>query len=384
MALRLILSGQKFFHHSIMTEPEPKVSNVYLAPAHLNHIRATIDWKSMFDGLSLKRDKRKSKRDDWWAYSPFKQERTASFHMGPSGIWYDFSVGMGGGPIELIQRLKSCNCYEAANFILDQGWATSALSVKSQEKQVKAKVARVSKPALRNDPIRQDLLPMCTYHDYLEKRGISEKTCRALGIGYLPQGRSPLRGRVVFQIRDARPDEKSGKYETVILSHMGRAEGLETRPKYLFYEGFHKSAELYGQDIIWSDSEAHQQMQKTGAIVLTEGPFDVAKTYEAGLRNVVASFGAKLSERQSHLLYNMCKYFNVRKVLLAYDRDAAGYKGVKSAAIALEELGIQVECFEWKMTFSGPVGQTGISKEIRDLSDFNVHQIKWLRQKSLI
>ena len=80
-----------------MSEPETEPSNIYLAPAHLNHIRATIDWQSMFEGLNLKRDNRKSKPDDWWAFSPFKEERTASFHMGPSGIWYDFSVGMGGG-----------------------------------------------------------------------------------------------------------------------------------------------------------------------------------------------------------------------------------------------------------------------------------------------
>ena len=366
-----------------MSAPDRMTSNVYLAPSHLNHIRATIDWQAMFTGLSLKRDNQKSKPDDWWAYSPFKEERSASFHMGPNGIWYDFSVGMGGGPIELIQRLHSYNCYEAANYILEQGWAQSALTVRAQQDTVKSKVQKISKPDFKNDPIRQDLLPMCSYHDYLAERGISEETCSALGIGYLPQGRSPLRGRVIFQIRDARINNTDER-ERVTLSHMGRAIDNKTKPKYLFYEGFHKSSELYGQDVIWTDPEAKRQIRETGHIVLTEGPFDVAKAYEAGLRNVVASFGANLSKRQKETLDSMCKSFAITKVLIIYDRDKAGKDGTQKTVQWLKDRNLNVTVFGWETQFCIKNRKISIPSNISDLADMKTKQINWLRAQSLL
>ncbi len=177
---------------------------------HLDEIRATVDWQAMFAGLGLRKAEGKSKPDEWWAFSPFHDERTPSFHMNKFGLWYDFSVGFGGGPIELIQRLQGGNCYEAGRVIVERGWATCSLDlaapVESQKSAVMQGVKRaVATPdAVQNAPIRQDLLTMCEYHPYLEERGISEETSDLLGIGFLPQGRSPLRGRIVFQVSDPR------------------------------------------------------------------------------------------------------------------------------------------------------------------------------------
>ena len=84
-----------------------------LGPENLDEIRASIAWQSMFTGLGLKKAEQKSKPNDWWAFSPFHEEKTPSFHMAAGGIWYDFSIREGGGPIELVQRLEGGNCYEA-------------------------------------------------------------------------------------------------------------------------------------------------------------------------------------------------------------------------------------------------------------------------------
>ncbi len=139
----------------------------------------------MFDGLGFKKCPKKSKPDDWWAYSPFHKERTPSFHMGPGGLWYDFSVGEGGGALELVQRL--------------------------------------------------------------------------------------------FQLRDARMKGKKSKTpESVILSHIGRAVSDDQQPKYLFYEGFHKSAELLGQDRCWLDLATIDQIKQLGFLLLTVEPITSA------------------------------------------------------------------------------------------------------------
>ncbi len=221
-----------------------KSNSVHLTPAHLDTIRASIDWQAVFTGLGLRKAEAKSKPNDWWAFSPFHDEKTPSFHMAAGGVWYDFSIGEGGGPIELVQRIEGGNCYEAGRTILERGWTEASFEVAApvaqertrtqcRARQLTAPNEDADLPA--NAPIRQDLLQMCAYHPAIEARGISEETCELLGIGFLPQGRSPLKGRIVFQVADARVTAKSAGARTrVILSHLGRTID-DGEPKYLFY-----------------------------------------------------------------------------------------------------------------------------------------------------
>lgn len=367
-----------------------------LAPEHLDEIRASVDWQRLFDGMGLRKAERKSKPNDWWAFSPFHDEKTPSFHMGPGGIWYDFSTGEGGGPIELVQQLQHCNCFEAGRFIIENGWADARIEVsaaRSSSRKIQRRVQDTvaiseENPDFStvpgNEPIHQDLLPMCTGHEMLETRGISDGTRDLLGIGYLPQGRSPLKGRIVFQVADARQG-KSGNLDRVILSHIGRAVSETQNPKYLFYEGFHKSAELYGQELIWLHEDAETQIRDTGHIVLSEGPFDVAKAVEAGFRNVVGSLGATLSETQARKLKGMAEHFGISRILIAYDRDDAGKVGAEKAAIRLQDVGLTPAVFDWE----SPIGQTRdgpahIPSNIHDLGDLTPTQLQWLRGKGLL
>lgn len=434
----------------------------------LDRLRQQVDWQALFVGLGLKRAEQKSKPHDWWAFSPFHEEQTPSFHMGPGGLWYDFSIGEGGGSIELVQRLRSCDCYEAARIMLAEGWcgaapilddesgavhqpAQRALRSNQPVRRVTQTVRRSAQGAVSvstignntsdfepvgansprtksarrskslpcrnsgretvthfrwnclNAPIRQDLIKLTTGHRSLDERGLSPATCDLLGIGYLPQGRSPLKGRIVFQVADARraaedippeqlqrkcvtvsrPELRPGNdFERVILSHLGRAVKDGQEPKYLFYEGFHKSAELYGQELIWLHEDAAAQIIETGHILLTEGPFDVAKAVEAGLRNVVGSFGATLSGPQAMKLKAMTAHFGIDRVLIVYDRDEPGKRGALKAQSLLKDLGLKCVIFDWDApiarTRSGPAH---IPDMIGDLADFSAQQLHWLRQR---
>ncbi len=373
-----------------MLIPMEKMQYPRLTDAHLGEIRASVDWQQMFDGLGFKKCPKKSKPDDWWAYSPFHKERTPSFHMGPGGLWFDFSVGEGGGAIELVQRLRDVNCYEAAHHLINNGWASYSVSrraVKNSTKHTVKKVDQVlDETKLLNPTIRQDLIPLTTYHDYLAERGISQATCEKLGIGFLAQGRSPLRERIVFQLRDARiKNAKAEKPESVILSHIGRAVSDDESPKYLFYEGFHKSAELIGQDRCWLNNETIEQIRKTGFILITEGPFDWAKCIEAGLLNVVATMGAQMSESQAAKLKLICDHHQVNRVLLAFDKDETGDNGARKAETILSAVGLQPKIFDWGARLGFKNGQPIIIAEnISDLAQLQTEQLKWLRLKGLL
>jgi len=359
-----------------------------LTDAHLGEIRASVNWQQMFDGLGFKKCPKKSKADDWWAYSPFHDERTPSFHMGPGGLWYDFSIGEGGGALELVQRLQGINCYEAARYVVEQGWsrfAPSSPATHAAEKTQQRSAKAIEQGQHSNPAIRQDLLPLTSYHNYLAERGLSEETCEELGIGFLGQGRSPLRERVIFQLRDARlKSKKSTKKETAIISHIGRAID-DQQPKYLFYEGFHKSAELLGQDRCWLDQTTIEQIKETGFILVTEGPFDWAKCIEAGLLNVVCSMGATLSDTQSYKLKALCDHHCVNEATIAYDRDQAGKEGAIKAAESLSMVGLKGLIFDWEAVLGKHKGKhVHITANIRDLADQSTKQLGWLRQRSLL
>ena len=375
-----------------------ETDTVRITTAHLDEIRKSVDWQAMFASLGFEKAEKKSKPDDWWAFSPFHEEKTPSFHMGPGGVWYDFSIGEGGGAIELVQKIQNCNCYEAGKYILEHGWAnaggyhssTSQTRHKTRNrvrKTVEKPTSQSSQPDIpENSPIRQDLTTLCTGHELLESRGISEETCEALGIGFLAQGRSPLKGRIIFQVADARKTKKPGDQLTrVILSHIGRAVKDYQEPKYLFYEGFHKSSELHGQEILMLHEDAADQIVSSGHILLSEGPFDVAKAYEAGLRNVVAGFGASLSEAQAWKLKAIADHHGVTGITIIFDRDKTGITGAEKAAGLLKEVGLNPIIFDW----NAPVARTTqgikhIPETINDLADFTIEQIAWLRSQQML
>ena len=241
--------------------------------------------------------------------------------------------------IELVQKVmeyrtgRALNCYEAGKWLLENG--LSRVSVRSgsgspplsESPPVAAGTAgggegKTSNGAdecfpcnigdegdiegkkKENRPIRQTLLPsLVPEHPELERRGISRETCEYLGCGYLPEtSKSPLAGRIVFQVRGVREDEENpGSLKPVILTHVGRAlteEQAETDGKWWIYSGFAKTLELYNIDKLLFDEEAILQAKETEHIIVAEGCFDVAKLVEAGIRNAVATFGWSLSEEQ--------------------------------------------------------------------------------------
>ena len=190
------------------------------ATTTVSEIRRNADWRRVFDALGLVRDERRSKVDDWWASSPFAEDRQASFHVTDKG-WYCFSSGQGGGALELVQALQGLDWYVAARWLLDTGLS------RSDARGGRAEPAPLPEPAVpaetANRPIRQDLVPRLeTDHPELARRGISPSTSAYLGCGYLPEGgKSPLSGRIVFQVRGIQNGEP------VILSHLGRALSAE-------------------------------------------------------------------------------------------------------------------------------------------------------------
>ncbi len=98
-----------------------------------------------------------------------------------------------------------------------------------------------------------------------------------------------------------------------VVGISGRSE-VGATPKWLHSKGFSSGQHLYG---VWLTQE---NVQKTRTIVLTEGPCDVWRLYEAGIENCAALYGGNLTPSKHVLLDRL----GVMNIILMLDNDKAG------------------------------------------------------------
>ncbi|MBI3741623.1 MAG: DNA primase [Chloroflexi bacterium] len=140
----------------------------------------------------------------------------------------------------------------------------------------------------------------------IEAAGLIIKSEREQG-GYYDR----FRGRLMFPIRNRNSE---------VIGFGARTLTAE-EPKYLNSPQtalFDKSGALYGIDL------AKDAIRAQDLAVIVEGYMDVIGAHQAGFKNVVASLGTALTEKQLALLKRMTKRY-----ALALDPDAAGEEATK-------------------------------------------------------
>jgi transposase/5S rRNA maturation endonuclease (ribonuclease M5) len=354
---------------------------------NLSQVWQNADWLKVMDVFGLTPQKQ-GKNDEIWFRSPFTGEEKASLHVHlKENIFKDFSSGKGGGILNFCQVLlgqqgQSMNCYQVASWMIENGIsdltpAARPTALKLPQKQNTPK---------ENKAVKADLRPFFqTGHAALEQRGISPKVCRYLGCGYLPESpggaKSPLNGRVVFQVRGV-----DQNLNPVIVSHVGRALTDRQADSHGKYWGFpyYKNLEIYNQDKLLTDPSAREQVERFG-LVLVEGFFDVAALVSAGCLNAGALMGSHISSEQIDRLKFMASHMAIREITLFLDRDEAGQKGTLRAVTLLRQHGVSVKTFDWEKKFERPGGpKVGINPLFKDPADMSEAQLKYLRKREII
>lgn len=138
-------------------------------------------------------------------------------------------------------------------------------------------------------------------HPYIRYRGIDVETSSKLQIGY-----DESTNRIVF------PHFWGGKlvgWQQRSIPPSPQWPGTEPpNPKYKNSTGFPKSETLYG--VKW--------LNTSDTVVVVESPMSVARAHSLGMTNVLATFGAKVSQTQIDLLKGFAH------VVVWFDADPAG------------------------------------------------------------
>jgi len=277
---------------------------------------------------------------------PFHVEKSPSFHVDAERRTYKcFGCGEGGDIFTWLEKRDGLTPAEALTTLAERAGVELTRRAPEERKQedrlLQANDAATFyfRQALRGTPRGKWVA------EYLAKRGITQESIDAFGIGYAPDQRDSLllylrkkgfsedealaaglvtrndrglwdrfRDRLIVPIRDRR-----GR----AIAFGGRAMRDDQQGKYVNSNQtllFNKSATLYGLD------KASAAIRKEGTAVIVEGYFDTIACHQAGFTNVVASMGTALTEDQYRVLNDM----KIERAIVAFDGDAAGQRSAES------------------------------------------------------
>lgn len=294
------------------------------------------------------------------ALCPFHQEKTPSFMVSPErGIWHCFGCNLGGDHIKFLMLKEGMEFIDALEFLAKRAGITLKRQI-GYEKDKKQRLLEANQKAA------QFYHYLLTKHklgkkalEYLKKRGLTGKTIEEFNLGYAPASWSSLidflqkrtfskdeliqaglvvssgngaydrfRGRIMFPLIDVKNQ---------VIGFAGRVLD-RSEPKYINSPQtliFNKSNFLFGLNL------ARGEIRIKNQAILTEGEMDMILSYQAGVKNVVASKGTALTPGQVELVK---RYTDT--ILLCFDEDLAGDSASRRGIEMADAAGLNIKIIQ--------------------------------------
>ncbi|HWJ71420.1 MAG TPA: DNA primase [Sphingobium sp.] len=320
-----------------------------LTPQFLDELRARTTLSALI-GKSVKILKAGR---EYKACCPFHHEKTPSFTINDEkGFYHCFGCGVHGDAIRWMTDQRGLPFMEAVKELAE----AAGLDMPAPDPHAarRAEAARslhdVTTGAQAWFVAQLEGLEGTEARGYISKRGISEKTRRAFGLGFAPDSRGKLKaalkefpeamlvesGMLIQPEEDAgKPARESydrfrGRLMIPIRDQRGRVIAFGGRilgqgePKYLNSPEtplFDKGRTLYNLD------KAGPAARKANRVIVVEGYMDAIMIAQAGIEEAVAPLGTALTEHQIAKLWTM-----VETPILCFDGDSAGQRAALRAA----------------------------------------------------
>lgn len=288
---------------------------------------------------------------------PFHQEKTPSFMVSSElQIFKCFGCNRGGDCFEFLKDAEGIEFGEAlerlskrAGIVLKETKKTPEQINREVAFDINAKAAEVYHHLLLKTSAGKKA------KDYLEIRGVNEKSIKDFKLGYAPVQRDfvfrylkkkgfndkdLVTSGVVIKGFDGFRDRFFSRVMFPIIDLQDRVVGFSGRilgdgePKYLNSSDsvtFNKSLTLFGINL------SKTEIKKARKSVLVEGNLDVVSSHQAGVKNVVAPLGTALTSQQLLILKRFAS-----EVVLAFDNDVAGDSAARRSIEIAENAGMDV------------------------------------------
>lgn len=308
------------------------------------------------------------KGGQYWACCPLPghSERTPSFAVNKDAQFYHcFGCGKGGDVIKFAQEVESLDFMEAVTFLCNKYNIEMPVAEKD-EKELKIKLSKKERLlALLKDTalfyVHNLKLPAAKpYLDYMEKRGLTKSVIIRFGLGAsLDYNSLPAylrkKGYTEAEMLDSGAVSKNASgylYDCQaerlvipminnfgdVVAFSGRI--LEKTAGVGKYKNTRETSVFIKSRTLFNINNLKREKNGGGIpyVIVVEGHMDAVSVYNAGFKCVVASMGTALTIDQTKLLK---RYSN--NVIICYDGDAAGQKGMIRGLEILKGEGLNVK-----------------------------------------
>ena len=327
------------------------------------HVKSSVDIvRVVGDYVRLK----KSGSERWTGLCPFHSEKTPSFSVqSRMQIYKCFGCGKSGDVFNFLMERQGLTFYEALTMLAEQhgiplpqrreGPQADADAKRREALHAMHEIAQRHFTAQLRAAAGREAL------DYLRRRRLDSDAVERFGLGYAPSGNRLLallrregfsdehlgasgliessaeRGELYDFFRDRLTfpiAAQTGK----IIAFAGRALRDDQQPKYLNS----KETPIYNKSsVLYNLHRAKEAMRKANRVVLVEGYMDVIGVVSAGIGEIVATCGTRLTTDHVRILRRL-----VDGVVVNFDSDRAGVEAAERSVGPLLEEGFAVRVLE--------------------------------------
>ncbi|WP_289030822.1 DNA primase, partial [uncultured Algoriphagus sp.] len=287
----------------------------------------------------------KRKGANWWALSPFKTEKTASFTVnGEKQIFKCFSTGLGGDVFSFLMEKEGMSFLESVRFLADRaGIQLEDISPEEEKKQQQVEGIYLAN-AWAQEQFRAWAKESKEFAAWAKDRWFTPESVERFQLGLSGSGWQELidankkysvasmeaaglakrkeetnhfydvfRNRIIFPIHNVYGKVVGFGGRRFLPEDKSSAKYVNTK------EGpaYDKGATVYALHL------AKDAIRNSDQVILTEGYTDVISLHQAGFQEAVASCGTALTRKQIQLIRRYSE-----NVYLAMDGDAAGRKAI--------------------------------------------------------
>jgi len=307
---------------------------------------------------------RRSGANRYMGLCPFHNEKSPSFTVHVVHQFYKcFSCGASGDVIKFVMEKEGISFYEALKSLAERYGIPMPKRSQYADEDSKLRGALLAMHELAEENFRANLRTQAgdAARAYIAKRGLNAEALEHFGLGYSDRsGRALLRlfeqhqfpvtqmeqsglvgkrqdgslydrfrNRLMFPIHN-----ESGK----IIGFGGRALAAEDEPKYL---NSPETAIYKKSHVLYNLHRAKEPMRKEDRVILVEGYMDAIGVTSAGVRNVVASCGTALTDKQVAAIKR-----HTQRIAVNFDPDAPGAAAAERSVDLLLAESMQVRIVE--------------------------------------
>lgn len=275
---------------------------------------------------------------------PFHNEKTASFMVSPEKqIFHCFGCGKGGDIFTFTEEIEGVDFVTALNEMAEKA-GVKLPERGTAKREPTDKLFEINEQACELyekelwKPANKKIVT------YLLERGMEEKTIKAFRLGFAPQSgniilselsalgykdEDLLKSGIVKDRNGKILDQFFNRITFPIMNAGGRVVGFTARvlddslPKYV---NTPETAVYHKSQVLFAFDKAKEQIRKQNHVIVVEGQMDAIFSWQAGVKNVVASSGTALTEIQLDLIKRFTK-----NIKIAFDVDMAGQNATRRA-----------------------------------------------------